>query len=62
MPVLGRLSMAALAALSVALVSGCMDQYQYEYPDTIYRPTMVGVIENNVCTEKRWSSWGGSCL
>jgi len=44
MPVLSRLSMAALVALSVALVSGCMDQYQYEYPSTIYRPTMVGVI------------------
>jgi hypothetical protein len=47
MPVLNQLLMAALAVLSVAVVSGCTtDQYQYEYPTSQYRPTIVGVIES----------------
>jgi hypothetical protein len=52
MPVLSRLSMAALVALSVALVSGCGTQY--EYPDTVYRPTIVGVVESSGLYGTRW--------
>jgi hypothetical protein len=44
MPVLGRLATAALVALSVALVSGCGPHYKY--PSTLYRPTIVAVIES----------------
>jgi hypothetical protein len=44
MPVTRRLAVAAVVILSVALVSGCGPQYKY--PDTLYRPTIAGVIES----------------
>jgi hypothetical protein len=40
---LSRLATAALVALSVGLVSGC--ERHYEFPNVLYPPTVVGVIE-----------------
>jgi hypothetical protein len=52
MPVLRRLSMAALVALSVALVSGC--ERRYEFPNVLYPPTVVGVIETASLDGRGW--------
>jgi len=52
MHLLSRLCTATLVAVCVVLVSGCGTQY--EYPDTIYRPTIVGVVESSGLYGTQW--------
>jgi len=52
MLVIRRLAVAALVALSVALVSGC--GRRYEFPNVLYPPTVVGVIETASLDGRGW--------